>query len=51
MSLYILKLGNDIFGQNYVESFKKNNIDTAHVFRTDAAATGVAPIIVDENGE
>lgn len=29
---------------------RKSNINTANVFRTDEAATGVAPILVDANG-
>jgi sugar/nucleoside kinase (ribokinase family) len=45
------KLGNDVFGKDYVENFKKNNINTKHVFFTNEAATGVAPICVDNNGK
>ncbi len=48
---FICKLGNDVFGKDYVENFKKNNINTKHVFLTDEAATGVAPICVDNNGK
>ena len=47
----IAKLGDDIFGKNYLENFKENKIDTSRVFISDRAATGVAPICVDQNGE
>lgn len=46
----IAKLGNDTFGRDYFENFKKNGINTDRVLFTDDAATGVAPICVDENG-
>lgn len=46
----ISKLGNDIFGRDYLDNFKKNNVKTDFVFTTEEAATGVAPIVVDENG-
>ncbi len=39
-----------MFGKDYLENFKNNKIQTDHVFITDEAATGVAPIFVDENG-
>ncbi|CAF3978297.1 unnamed protein product [Rotaria magnacalcarata] len=44
------KLGNDIFGKEYLESLKQLGINTDHVSITDEAATGVAPIIVDKDG-
>jgi ribokinase len=47
---FFLKLGQDIFGKDYLQNLKENNIDTDCVFFTDQAATGVAPIIVDKNG-
>ncbi|CAF2106016.1 unnamed protein product [Rotaria magnacalcarata] len=45
------KLGNDIFGKEYLESLKQLGINTDHVSITDEAATGVAPIIVDKDGQ
>jgi sugar/nucleoside kinase (ribokinase family) len=39
-----------MFGENYLENFKTNQINTDHVFVTDQASTGVAPIFVDEKG-
>lgn len=47
----ISKLGNDVFGKDYLENFRKNKIRTEYVFTTDDAATGVAPIVVDKNGD
>lgn len=46
----VSKLGNDVFGRDYLANFQKNNIRTDHVFTTDQAATGVAPICVDKDG-
>ncbi len=45
------KLGTDIFGQNYMKNFEENMVDTQHVTVTKEAATGVAPIAVDEKGQ
>lgn len=47
----ISKLGNDVFGNDYLKNFQGNNILIDYVFRTDEASTGVAPICVDENGD
>ena len=45
-----IQLGDDVFGQDYLKNFKENKIDTSHVKVTSEAATGVAPIIVDQSG-
>ncbi len=47
----ITKLGDDIFGNQTLENFQKNGIDTANVFFTDKAFSGVAPIAVDPSGK
>ncbi|MBX3016060.1 MAG: ribokinase, partial [Caldilineaceae bacterium] len=44
----ITKVGQDIFGQDYLNHYQKLGFDTRYVAVTDAAATGVAPIWVDE---
>ncbi|CAF0786876.1 unnamed protein product [Didymodactylos carnosus] len=44
------KVGNDVFGQEYVSNLKELGINTDHVYVTPDAATGVAPIIVDKEG-
>ena len=46
----LFKLGNDVFGKDYLNNFKANNINITNVFISNEAATGVAPIYVDENG-
>ncbi|UJR31707.1 hypothetical protein I4U23_019187 [Adineta vaga] len=44
------KLGDDVFGQEYLDNLKKLGVNTDHMFVTNEAATGVAPIIVDKEG-
>lgn len=46
----ITKLGDDIFGNQTLENFQKNGIDTANIHFTDQAFSGVAPIAVDPEG-
>ncbi|XP_061331237.1 ribokinase isoform X2 [Pezoporus flaviventris] len=43
----ICKVGEDSFGNDYVENLKKNGISTAFVGQTADAATGTASIIVN----
>jgi len=47
----VTKLGNDIFGKQTLEGFKKENIDTRYVFFDNSVASGTALIIVDKEGE
>ncbi|XP_068204544.1 ribokinase [Palaemon carinicauda] len=47
----VAMVGEDSFGQNYLENFKVNKVDTKYVGITKEAATGVAPIAVDDSGE
>jgi ribokinase len=44
-------LGRDVFGEMTLENFESFGIDTSLVTRTDAAASGAAPIWVDASGE
>ncbi|MEZ4726715.1 MAG: ribokinase [Caldilineaceae bacterium] len=44
----VTKVGQDIFGQDYLNHYQQLGFDTRYVTMTDAAATGVAPIWVDE---
>ncbi|MCB0064431.1 MAG: ribokinase, partial [Caldilineaceae bacterium] len=44
----VTRLGNDIFGRDYLENYRALGFDTAHVLMTPDIATGVAPIWVDE---
>ncbi len=48
---FICKVGNDSYGREMIEKFRKDGIDTAHVSMTDKAPTGIAVITVDANGE
>ncbi|MEZ4675639.1 MAG: ribokinase [Caldilineaceae bacterium] len=44
----ITRLGDDIFGRDYLENYKGLGFDTRYVLMTADTATGVAPIWVDE---
>lgn len=44
----ITRIGDDIFGRDYLENYRQLNFDTSHVIVTEGIATGVAPIWVDE---
>lgn len=46
----VAKLGEDIFGKQTMENFKNLNINSKHVYFTNKASSGVAPIWVDKNG-
>ncbi len=48
---FIAKVGNDMFGQQAVAHFESEGIDTQHIFRDEDAASGVALIAVDRQGE
>ena len=47
----IAKVGNDIFGDQAVENFRREGICTDCILRDAENATGVALILVDERGE
>ncbi len=49
--IFICKVGNDNYGREMIEKFQKDGIDTQYVTTTDQAATGIAVITVDANGE
>lgn len=48
---FIAKVGNDIFGEQSLEQFKKEGIRTDYVFRDPTHPSGVALITVDAKGE
>ena len=48
---FITKLGNDIFGKQSIEGFKKENIDTTYAFIDEDSPSGTALIMVDSEGE
>lgn len=45
----VTKLGKDIFGDNTLENYKENGIDTRFVYFDDKLFSGVAPLFVDVN--
>merc|ERR1712168_351411 len=47
----IARVGSDVFGEEYIRNFEDNNVDTRYVITTQGESTGVAPIIVDEDGQ
>ncbi|XP_069624440.1 ribokinase [Ranitomeya imitator] len=47
----VCKVGDDSFGNNYIENFRKNGVCTDFAFQTGAAATGAASIIVNAEGQ
>lgn len=47
---FIAKLGNDIFGLQSLNNFRKEGVNTRYVLQTQDAPSGVALIMVDEEG-
>lgn len=48
---FVAKVGNDVFGKQATEGFKAENINTKYVFTDKNAASGVALITVNSEGE
>lgn len=48
---FVAKIGNDIFGQQAVEGYKKDGINTEFIFTDKDNPSGVALITVDNKGE
>ncbi len=49
--LFVAKVGQDLFGEQAIAGYTQEGIDTRFVFRDPQHATGVALIMVDEQGE
>ncbi len=49
--IFVSKLGNDLLGESAIEGFKKVGIDTSEIIVDDVSPSGVALIMVDDNGE
>lgn len=47
----VAKLGRDVFATDMLDNFRRHNVLPTHITQTDAAATGVAPIAVDDSGQ
>lgn len=48
---FVAKIGDDIFGQEAIQLFKKEDINTTYVFTDNQYPSGVALINVDKHGE
>lgn len=48
---FIAAVGNDVFGQQAIEHYQHEQIDTSYITQLEEYATGVALILVDEKGE
>lgn len=48
---FIARVGNDLLGANALDGFKKDGIDTSFVFTDEKTPSGVALIMVSEDGE
>lgn len=49
--MMVSKVGDDLFGENTINNFKKYNIDTQFVKTVKNTSSGVAPIFVDQNSQ
>jgi len=47
---FVAKLGDDLFGRQSLDNFRKEGLDTTHITLSDEAPSGVALIMVDEAG-
>ena len=48
---FVARIGNDLFGNPSIEGFRRDDIDIAHVETDKQVPSGIALILVDENGE
>ncbi len=49
--VFVSRLGNDVFGKQIMNNFREEGIHADHIIFSDDAATGVALILVDPQGE
>jgi ribokinase len=48
---FIAKIGDDIFGNNNIKTYKEDGINTNHIIIDNGNHSGIALIMVDEDGE
>lgn len=48
---FISRVGNDMFGKKAINGFKDDSIDVKYVYKDKTAASGIALIMVGENGQ
>ncbi|XP_030873677.1 ribokinase [Leptonychotes weddellii] len=49
--IFLVQVGKDSFGKDYIENLKQNDISTEFTYQTQDAATGTASIIVNNEGQ
>src|SRR6476661_1001905 len=47
----VARVGSDLFGPATIENFRKQGIDPTHVKQVEGLSSGVAPILVEPNGQ
>lgn len=47
----LFQVGDDIWGQKYIDNLKKEKVETQYVEITENSSTGIAQIIVSESGD
>ena len=47
---FVARVGNDMFGERAIASFKEEGINTDHIIKDNELPSGVAEILVDEDG-
>jgi ribokinase len=50
-TIFIGKIGKDVFGDQMLSQLSKENIDVSHLFRDPKETSGIAFILVDKKGE
>lgn len=50
-TIFIGKIGTDIFGEQMISQLIKEGIDTSHIFRDPNESSGIAFIVIDKHGE
>lgn len=49
--LMVSAVGNDLFGMTALENFKRNDMDTRHIYTIENISNGTVTIIVEGNGQ
>ena len=50
-TVFIGRIGNDLFGDLMIEQLSKERIDTSNIIRDPTNSSGIAFILIDKNGE
>jgi len=49
--VFVGRVGRDMFGQEALDGFQRDGLDTSHIIQDESAPSGVALIFVDQAGE